>query len=121
MLTENPRLKRLNQWDRSAAYSVPIYTWQRTRRSSSLQEGGVNAPLALKDRLAAAMSQVKTGGQVRGSDMTQLPFIRDYMATDLITLTPDTEINRAMAVLLDAKISGAPVVDSKGGLVGVLY
>lgn len=52
--------------------------------------------------------------------MTDLPTIRDYMATDLITLTPDTEINRAVAILMDAKISGAPVVDAKGELVGVL-
>ena len=52
--------------------------------------------------------------------MTHLPLIRDYMATDLITLTPETEINRAMAILMDAKISGAPVVDSTGVLVGVL-
>ncbi len=52
--------------------------------------------------------------------MTQLPLIRDYMATDLITLAPETEINRAMAILMDANISGAPVVDAKGELVGVL-
>ena len=52
--------------------------------------------------------------------MTQLPLIRDYMATDLITLSPDVEINRAMAILLDSKVSGAPVVDANGSLVGVL-
>lgn len=48
------------------------------------------------------------------------PKIRDYMATDLITLPPEMEINRAMKILLDERISGAPVVDGKGVLVGVL-
>jgi CBS domain-containing protein len=35
-------------------------------------------------------------------------------------LTPDTEINRAMNILLDRRISGAPVLDSDGLLIGVL-
>lgn len=52
--------------------------------------------------------------------MKKLPLIRDIMATDLVTVTPETEINRAMAILLDARISGAPVVDAKGDLLGVL-
>lgn len=52
--------------------------------------------------------------------MKDLPLVRDYMATDLITLTPETEINRAMIILLDAGISGAPVVDANGELLGVL-
>lgn len=52
--------------------------------------------------------------------MTSLPRVRDYMATELITLSPDTEINRAMTILLDNRISGAPVVDAAGRLLGVL-
>lgn len=52
--------------------------------------------------------------------MTDRPRVCDYMATDLVTLSPGTEINRAMQVLLDKHISGAPVVDAAGTLVGVL-
>lgn len=52
--------------------------------------------------------------------MTTKPLVSDYMATQLITLSPDMEINKAMKVLLDERISGAPVVDAKGKLVGVL-
>ena len=52
--------------------------------------------------------------------MTGRPKIEDYMATALVTLSPGMEINHAMKVLLDGKISGAPVVDDKGQLVGVL-
>lgn len=52
--------------------------------------------------------------------MTPLPKVRDVMATELITLAPETEINRALHSLLEHRISGAPVVDSDGWLVGVL-
>lgn len=52
--------------------------------------------------------------------MTALPVIADYMAQDLITLRPNQEINEAMNVLLEHKISGAPVVNEDGRLVGIL-
>lgn len=52
--------------------------------------------------------------------MTARPRIRDYMARDLLTLTPQMEITRAAAILLDRRISGAPVLDASGALVGVL-
>lgn len=46
--------------------------------------------------------------------------IADIMATRLITFTPQTNIHEAIRVLLDHRISGAPVVDATGALVGVL-
>ena len=45
---------------------------------------------------------------------------RDYMSTRLITLTPETDIHRAIKLLLKHRISGAPVVDEDGRLIGVL-
>ncbi len=52
--------------------------------------------------------------------MKARPKIADYMATQLVTLTPGMEINKAMKILLDARLSGAPVVDDKGQLIGML-
>ncbi len=52
--------------------------------------------------------------------MTQVQRVADYMVVDLITLSPDMEINHAMSILLDHSISGAPVVDKTGNLAGVL-
>lgn len=52
--------------------------------------------------------------------MTDRPKVSDCMARDLITLAPGMEINRALHILLDRRISGAPVVDAGGALVGVL-
>lgn len=45
---------------------------------------------------------------------------RDYMAARLVTLTPEMDVLRAIQVFLDARISGAPVVDERGNLVGIL-
>ncbi len=46
--------------------------------------------------------------------------IRDYMAANLVTLSPDMEILRAIHLLVENRISGAPVVDEHGNLVGML-
>ena len=46
--------------------------------------------------------------------------VRDYMATRLVTFHQNDNVVAAMAVLLEKKISGAPVVDDEGNLVGVL-
>ena len=46
--------------------------------------------------------------------------VADYMARKLITFKPETGVVEAMGLLLDHKISGAPVVDADGVLVGIL-
>jgi predicted transcriptional regulator len=52
--------------------------------------------------------------------MNPRPKVRDYMATDLIVLRPEVEILHAMKLLLDKGVSGAPVIDADGKLVGML-
>lgn len=46
--------------------------------------------------------------------------VADYMSRRLITFTPETNVVEAMGTLIDHGISGAPVVDGDGELVGVL-
>lgn len=46
--------------------------------------------------------------------------VGDYMAASLVAFTPDMEILHAIAKLLQHIISGAPVVDEHGNLVGIL-
>jgi CBS domain-containing protein len=46
--------------------------------------------------------------------------VADYMSRKLVTFTPQTSVVEAMGVLLDKRISGAPVVGSDGELVGIL-
>lgn len=46
--------------------------------------------------------------------------VSSYMARKLVTFNVKDNVVLAMGVLLDKKISGAPVVDDDGNLVGVL-
>ena len=46
--------------------------------------------------------------------------VKDYMAKKLITMKQNTHVVEAMALLLRHGISGVPVVDDDGSLVGVL-
>ena len=46
--------------------------------------------------------------------------VRSVMKTDLLTVTPETPIKEAVTLLIDHHISGLPVVDDQGMIVGVL-
>lgn len=46
--------------------------------------------------------------------------VSDYMAASLVTFNPETEMRKAISQLVEKRISGAPVVDDHGNLVGVL-
>jgi len=44
----------------------------------------------------------------------------DYMTKDVIVLAPEISVHEAMRLLLARDISGAPVVDKRGEVVGML-
>ncbi len=46
--------------------------------------------------------------------------VSDYMAASLVTFNPETEMRLAINQLIEMRISGAPVVDDHGNLVGLL-
>ncbi len=52
--------------------------------------------------------------------MTHRPTIERYMNTNPLTLSPGMEVNRAAAFLIKHNISGAPVIEETGRLVGIL-
>ncbi|MEX0962925.1 MAG: CBS domain-containing protein [Pseudohongiellaceae bacterium] len=52
--------------------------------------------------------------------MSKTVKVRDYMATEPVTLRPETEIIRAVHTLLEHDIASAPVVDEGGRLIGLL-
>jgi CBS-domain-containing membrane protein len=45
---------------------------------------------------------------------------KDIMTTEIITVSPETEITAAAKILLEKRINGLPVVDAYGRLVGIL-
>ena len=46
--------------------------------------------------------------------------VRDYMTGQVVSFKPDTDVMDAIHVLVERRIAGAPVVDDKGDLVGML-
>jgi CBS domain-containing protein len=52
--------------------------------------------------------------------MLRSVFVKDHMSRNVITLSPDMEILRAAHELIRNDISGAPVLDRHGRLVGIL-
>ena len=49
-----------------------------------------------------------------------VPSVEDYMTKKLITFKKDTNINVVIKSLLDNRISGAPVLDDAGKVVGLI-
>ena len=52
--------------------------------------------------------------------MSNLPVVDDYMTKNLYSFSPSDNIHTAAKTLMDKHISGAPVLDEAGNLVGVL-
>jgi CBS domain-containing protein len=46
--------------------------------------------------------------------------VKDIMTTEIITVSPETEIVKATKLLLENRINGVPVLDETGRLVGIL-
>jgi CBS-domain-containing membrane protein len=46
--------------------------------------------------------------------------VKDIMTTEVITVSPETEIVQATKLLLENRINGVPVLDETGRLVGIL-
>ncbi len=45
--------------------------------------------------------------------------VADFMSTNIVSVTPDTEVIQAIKKLLDHKITSMPVVDEHGKLIGI--
>lgn len=52
--------------------------------------------------------------------MPQMPAVRDCMDVYFSTLKPDTDIFEAVLFLLERRVTGSPVVDGEGHLLGLL-
>ena len=92
-----------------ASYTLPTARVCRASRHAPLQ--AAEAPAWMK-----AVQERITGSNSAG----QRQPVGDYMSTGVITLTPDQTVQSAAEILADKDISGAPVTDSDGKVVGVL-
>ncbi len=46
--------------------------------------------------------------------------VKDYMSASLVSFSPDMDILKAISLLVEHQISGGPVLDKQGNLVGEL-
>lgn len=69
--------------------------------------------MGIKSFLAARKAKKKSTGDIP-------VLVRDYMSTKLITFKSGEEIERVIDGLIKNRISGAPVVNSKNELIGVI-
>lgn len=46
--------------------------------------------------------------------------VKDYMKRKLITFSPDQNVNEVMDIILKQRITGGPVVNAKGELIGII-
>ena len=46
--------------------------------------------------------------------------VAEIMTTDVVTVSPETSLQSAIQILAEREISGLPVVDSTGSLIGVI-
>lgn len=45
---------------------------------------------------------------------------KDFMTTDVLTVQPETTVKELASLFIDRQVSGAPVVDQDGKLVGII-
>lgn len=46
--------------------------------------------------------------------------VKEVMTTEIVTVSPDNSVRQAVKLMLDNQISGVPVVDDEGRLLGIL-
>jgi len=71
---------------------------------------------SMQDAIRAAMEQDTTPPP----RVKAIPTARDFMATQLVKFGPDQSVREVMRSLLKHRISGGPVVDEHGRLLGTI-
>jgi len=52
--------------------------------------------------------------------MKKLPIVDDFMDKTFVTLQPDSDVFKAIDILIDSKVTSAVVVDDQNHIVGIL-
>jgi len=88
-----------------------------------------------EDDLRAALKEMKSYMDVTEDDLKRIyeialrhaqerlisrALVRDVMTTSVVTITRDADLHEAARVLSESRISGMPVVDAQGQVIGVI-
>src|SRR5216683_524694 len=88
---------------------------ERLRREPALRAWVLTAPTGALATLGVVLEKIEE------LDERHLPVTAvDVMTADPVTFSPDTSVHEAAQTLAEHRISGAPVVDSDGSIVGIV-
>jgi len=106
--------------DTSMMKAIHLMKQNRFRRLPVLQEGRLVGIVSDRDLKEASPSKATT------LDVHELYYllselqVKDIMTRDPITVAPDDTVEHAAQLMLENTISGLPVTDEKGAVVGIL-
>src|SRR5919198_2573221 len=97
---------------------------ERLRREPALRSWGLTAPTGALASLGLALDDteiVMLLDQIEAMEGRPLPVTaRDVMTADPITVRPEAGVHEAAELLSEHRVSGLPVRDANGNLVGIL-
>src|SRR6266581_1550945 len=97
---------------------------ERLRREPALRAWVLTAPTGALATLGVVLDDnelVQLLERIEELDERSLPVTAaDVMTPQPLTFSPDTSVHEAAQILSEHRISGAPVVDANGGIVGIV-
>lgn len=97
---------------------------ERLRREPALRAWVLTAPTGAFATLGIVLDDnelVQLLEKIEELDERAIPVTAlDVMTPDPLTLSPDTSVHEAAQVLSEHRISGAPVINDQGGIVGIV-
>src|SRR5438874_2934953 len=97
---------------------------ERLRREPALRAWVLTAPTGALATLGVVLDDnelVQLLERIEALDERSLPVTAaDVMTPDPLTFSPDTSVHEGAQILSEHRISGAPVVDANGGIVGIV-
>jgi len=97
---------------------LPEYPHPELRRCSCLATGVKGCASTRPAPLGRTLASHHVNKQ--GATMKTTQNVKDLMNSDIMTVTEDMTINALAQYLVEREISGAPVVDNQGHLIGVV-
>lgn len=82
-------------------------------------DGDVAGVVSQRDLFRGALVRALGYGSGQQQKMMEMLLVKEVMATEVVTTTPDEELQAAARVMLDRKIGCLPVLED-GKLVGIL-
>src|ERR1051326_2770533 len=97
---------------------------ERLRREPALRAWVLTAPTGALATLGVVLDDnelVQLLERIEALDERAIPITAaEVMTPDPLTLDPDTTVHEAAAILSEHRISGAPVVNDRGMIVGIV-